>query len=144
MVNYFAAATLAEWIVILFRPSLTIDCWNQLFLEAIFQRIDDLPLSKPEKSTYLRLLEYLTVNTILQPIVEAEMSIYGLEIDITKDRLYKVGEKNERNEMAHNTIAGMRLKGYSTAEITDFLAEIMKLSPEEIAQAFEGLEEVSA
>jgi hypothetical protein len=69
------------------------------------------------------------------------MSIYGLEIDITKDRLYKVAHEKRTNELAHNTIVGMRLKGYTTAEITDFLAEIMKLGPEEIVQAFEGLGE---
>jgi hypothetical protein len=110
-------------------------------VKAIFQRIDDLPLSKPEKSVYLRSLDYLTINTILQPIVEAEMSIYGLKIDITKDRLYKVGKINKRNEMARNTIVGLQSEGKSKSEIIMFLTKFFNLSPEEIKQAFDGLEE---
>jgi hypothetical protein len=64
------------------------------------------------------------------------MSIYGLEIDITKDRLYKVG----KNEMARNTIAELRKEGKLDEQIVEFLTKI-GLSPEEITQAFEGLEE---
>jgi hypothetical protein len=92
---------------------------------------------------YLRSLEYLTINTILQPIVEAEMSIYGLEIDITKDRLYKVGKQNERNEMVRNTIMVFRQEGKTEQQIVELLTKL-QFSPEEISQAFEGLDEQQA
>jgi hypothetical protein len=113
-------------------------------VKAIFQRIDDLPLSKAEKNLYLRSLEYLTINTALQPIVEAEMSIYGLEIDITKDRLYKVAHEKRTNEMARNTILGLQNEGRTKAEIIAFLTKFLELSPDEITQAFEGLDQAQA
>jgi DNA-directed RNA polymerase specialized sigma54-like protein len=69
------------------------------------------------------------------------MSIYGLNIDITKDRLYKVGREKRTLEMARNTIAGLTKKGYLKEEIVDFLSQELNLSQEEINQAFEGLEE---
>jgi hypothetical protein len=109
-------------------------------VNAIFQRIDGLSLSKAEKDRYLRSLEYLTINTSLQQLVETAMSIYGLNIDITKDRLYKVGKQNERNEMARNTIAVLRQEGKSDAQIVEFLIKL-NLSQAEINQALEGLEE---
>jgi hypothetical protein len=71
------------------------------------------------------------------------MRIYGLAIDITKDRLYKVGQKNKANEIARNTILVFRQEGKTEQQIVELLTKL-QFSPEEISQAFEGLDEQQA
>jgi hypothetical protein len=46
--------------------------------------------------------------------------------------------------MAHNTIVGLRERGLSDSWITEFLIKSLSLTPEEITQAFEGLDEPQA
>jgi predicted transposase YdaD len=81
----------------------------------------------------------MTNNTSLQKPVAKYMRIYGVEIDITKDRYYKVGREEGieegreegREEGKLYTAAELIYSGLVSLEAT---AEKLKLNPDEITQ----------
>jgi hypothetical protein len=108
---------------------------KEKLVKAIFERINELKLTKKAKNEYFRVLELMTNNTSLQKPVAKYMRIYGVEIDITKDRYYKVGKEQGIDEGIEKgklyTAAELIYSGLVGMEAT---AEKLKLSPDEITQ----------
>jgi hypothetical protein len=108
-------------------------------VKAIFERINELKLSKKAKNEYFRAIELITNNTSLQKPVAKYMRIYGVEIDITKDRYYKVGKEQGIEEGVEKGIEKGKL--YTAAELInsglvslEATTEKLKLNPDEVTQ----------